>query len=97
MLNKEICLFGAGDYGQSALKHYGSERVAFFVDNDPDKAGTECCGKKVLGFGEFQSLSDGYSLIVSNKYYPQIKTSTIIREKGHDNKSVCHAGIFRYG
>jgi radical SAM protein with 4Fe4S-binding SPASM domain len=77
MLNRPICLFGAGDYGLQALKHYGSERVAYFVDNDPDKAGSEYGGKKVISFGEFQDISEGYSLIVASSYYRQISEQLI--------------------
>ena len=38
--HKKIILFGAGEIGRRALKHFGSGKVAYFADNNEKKAGT---------------------------------------------------------
>jgi hypothetical protein len=57
-------LFGAGIWGQRALKYYGYDKVGIFVDNN--KTG-KYLGKKILNFDEYKNVSEQYECIVCVK------------------------------
>jgi MoaA/NifB/PqqE/SkfB family radical SAM enzyme len=69
---RKIILFGAGNNGRKAFEFYGKERVAYFVDNNPQKTGQELLGKRVLGFPEYLEISEDYHTVIASIGYLQI-------------------------
>lgn len=69
----KYAVFGAGDYGQQTVDYL--EDIAFFVDNNPDKSGTEVKGIPVKLFSECVSDLKQYKVViaVSNRYLPEIE------------------------
>ena len=65
MAEKRTVLFGAGVYGVSALYCLGKENVAFFVDNDPKKAGTRLYGILILSFAELVERYNCYRIVIT--------------------------------
>lgn len=63
---KPIILFGAGETGEKAAEILG-DRVAFFVDNDSEKAGRICCGKKIITFQQYLDVAEKYHCIITAK------------------------------
>lgn len=66
-------IFGAGDYGQQITDYL--EEVAFFIDNNPAKSGTEVKGIAVKLFSECVDELKQYKVViaVSNRYLPEIE------------------------
>ncbi len=62
-MNK-IVIFGAGKYGRLANKTLDKNRVAYFVDNDPDKIGTIIDNKEVFPL-EREYVSDKIVVIAA--------------------------------
>lgn len=52
---KDIVIFGAGGCGKKACKHFGADRVAFFVDNSKEKVGLEIMGIPVISLSRYLS------------------------------------------
>lgn len=67
MIDKNIVIFGAGKIGKKALLFYG-ERVAFFVDNNPDLWGTNIQGICVRSIDEYVKNAEKYLIVVANIY-----------------------------
>lgn len=47
-VEKKIAIFGAGFYGKLAFGQMDSDKVMFFLDNNPEKQGTYFCGKPII-------------------------------------------------
>ncbi|MDR1688173.1 MAG: SPASM domain-containing protein [Clostridiales bacterium] len=73
IFKKKIVLFGAGDYGKKALEHFGSDNVEFFVDNNKSKCGEFFCGKKVIHFSEYESISSSYNTVISTAFSQKVE------------------------
>lgn len=71
MLKKKI-LFGAGRYGHLALKKYGNENVAFFVDNNLDLLGNKIDGIPVISAKQLGKIYEDYEIVVTTKYTKKI-------------------------
>ncbi len=82
-MNK-VVIFGAGVYGQIALKSLGEKQVECFIDNSPQKQGTMYCGKRVISFEEFSADKDKYQIVIASIY-----SASII-------KQLKEAGIAKY-
>lgn len=63
--NDKIIIFGAGKKGREALSFYGSERVAYFADNDAEKIGSVIDGHRVISFDAVLKLMTEYKIVVS--------------------------------
>ncbi len=63
--NKKIIIFGAGEYGRKALKYFGTERVAFFADNNETLLGKEIYGKKVIDINKLKKIYCDYQIVVA--------------------------------
>lgn len=72
---KKFVIFGAGDYGQRTLNILGIDNVAFFIDNDNNKIGTDKNNIPIRGFDECINDLYKYNIViaVSNKYVYEIK------------------------
>ena len=68
-------IFGAGNYGQEALKILGAENICYFIDNSSDKINNIVCEKKVLSFREGISKKGNAKIViaVSDTYRSQIE------------------------
>lgn len=82
-MNKKV-IFGAGVYGQIALKTLGEEQIEYFIDNSPQKQGTLYYGKRVVSFEEFITDTVARQVVVASIY-----SSSII-------KQLKEAGISEY-
>lgn len=82
--NKGVVIFGAGDFGRKTLDIISSDEVAFFVDNDKRKAGTEINGVKVYHFSDVSDILKHYRIIVSvgakyiNEVFKQLKMVSVV-------------------
>lgn len=72
-VSKEIVIFGAGLYGIKALKQYGEEKVAFFIDNSEAKQGTFVQGKVIKGIKDILPHKDRYQIIIATSYSASIE------------------------
>ena len=72
-MNKtKVVIFGASEAGKSALRHcQGEYQVQGFIDNNPDKQGTDFCQLPVFGPQQINDLAIGRVLIAS-EYSEQI-------------------------
>jgi len=83
---KKIIIFGAGRYGRAAVKHYGKENIAYFVDNNKSKWGTYVDNIPIISVEEFQKINnaDDYEVVIASRYYKEIE------------EQICNMGISRY-
>lgn len=70
---KKNVIFGAGIYGIKALKKYGEENVACFIDNSLSKHGTYINGKVVKNLGDILPDIEKYHIIIATNYYSDIE------------------------
>lgn len=70
--DKKIIIFGAGDIGRQALEFYGSDRVAFFVDNSLSAAGKVLNRKLILSWEEYLNIASEYETIVAIKKHDDV-------------------------
>ena len=73
---KKYVLFGAGEYANYAIRIIGKDNIAFIVDNDLNKCGTELNGIPIYSLKEKLTECEKFIVIisVSNKYYNEIAT-----------------------
>ncbi len=70
MAEKKYLIFGAGFYGENALMKYGSDNVAFFIDNDSKKIGITYHGKEIISPEKAAELcrSGEYTVVIASLY-----------------------------
>ncbi len=61
---KKYILFGAGNFGKSALRYYGQDAVWCFADNNGSRVGEDYCGKKIISFEEMKARAGEYALVI---------------------------------
>lgn len=86
--DRQIILFGAGEFGQKALKYLGVDRVNCFVDNNPRLVGTMVEGVPVVSFEQLKELYDSTSC--------QILVSVGRRFVSEVARQLENAGIMKY-
>ena len=65
--NEKIIIFGAGQYGASALNYYGDERVTCFCDNNKALIGKDILGKKIISYDELEKDYRDYKTVIAVK------------------------------
>lgn len=72
---KPYVLFGAGANAANGVRIIGKDKIAFIVDNDKKKAGTDISGIPVYFFPEKQEECHAYKIVIttSEQYYNEIK------------------------
>ncbi|MDR1688174.1 MAG: DUF115 domain-containing protein [Clostridiales bacterium] len=75
---KKIIIFGAGETGYAAYKHYGSEHVISFADNN--KTG-EYCGLPIIGLPKLVEVQDKYDIVIAARLYTE-EISIRLRDAG---------------
>ena len=63
--DRQIILFGAGDYGKKALAYIGNEKIAFFVDNNADAVGKKVEDKEIISFEKLEQIFQDYQIVIS--------------------------------
>lgn len=63
-INKKIIIFGAGNYGEKAIKLL-KEKAVFFADNDKKKWGIFKCGLQVKSPQEIVQLYPQYDILIA--------------------------------
>lgn len=81
---RDIILFGAGDYGKNALSLIGRNQVAYFVDNNPGLSGQTIEGIEIKNPDDMINLEQ-YDIVitVSAKYFQEI--ADILKQYGIHN------------
>lgn len=79
-------IFGAGIYGELALRKNGTENIEYFIDNSPKKQGTKYLEKDVISLDEYFELCEGAHIIVASTYAASIVKQ--LKEKGINNYSI---------
>ena len=74
-MNKKVVLFGAGNYGRRALKIFGKDNIAFFLDTDPKLLEKKIDGIPIKSFMEEKDTLNSYDIVlsVSDKYYEELE------------------------
>lgn len=85
--SKKIILFGAGDFGKRALDYFGSERVAFYADNNIQIVGKQIQGIDIISFDKLKEIYREYQIIIS----VDARKVSILAKQLEDN------GITEYG
>lgn len=82
---KKIVLFGAGYIAHTAIELIGKSDIAFIVDNDSKKSGSNLEGIQVYTFSEKKQDLGKYSIVisVSDKYIEEIEKQ--LSENGINN------------
>lgn len=62
---KQYVLFGAGDYGRRAIRYLSEEKIAFFLDNDPQKSGTKIENIPIYMLEEKRGELSKYTLVIT--------------------------------
>lgn len=62
---KQYVLFGAGEYGRRAIRCLSEEKIAFFLDNDSQKAGTEMENIPIYTLEEKRGVLGDYTLVIT--------------------------------
>lgn len=62
---KQYVLFGAGEYGKRAIRYLSEDKIAFFLDNDPRKAGTKIENIPIYTLEEKRSELIDYTLVIT--------------------------------
>lgn len=72
--NRKIIIFGAGVLSDEAFYTFGSDNIAYYVDNNKTIVGDLKNGKKILSFDELKDIYNDYDIVVSvnRKNYEQI-------------------------
>ncbi|NLM74450.1 MAG: 4Fe-4S dicluster domain-containing protein [Clostridiaceae bacterium] len=88
-MNKQIVLFGAGDFGKKACYYFGFINVYCFVDNNQERLGTSYLGKPVISLAKYLEELREFELIVAVKNY-----DPIIRQLA--DAGIFHVRVFTY-
>lgn len=63
--DKKIILFGAGQFGRMALKHFGQSSVYCFVDNNERLIGKRIYDIPVISFLQLKDIYHDYQIVIS--------------------------------
>lgn len=88
----QLILFGAGNYGKSALSFFGEENVFCFCDNavrgSDDR---EVCGKRVISFDGFREIWQEYITVLCLKPEFSLEVCKQLEEAGIEGYVVYEA------
>ncbi len=72
---KNIILFGAGNYGKAAARHYGKEKIIFFVDNNKVLWGERIFGIPIIAPNQLMEVGKGVDskIIIASRHYREIE------------------------
>ncbi|MDD3138672.1 MAG: class I SAM-dependent methyltransferase [Lachnospiraceae bacterium] len=79
-MDKKIIIFGAGEIGKKVLQEYGSDNVAFFLDNSDSKRGTFFCEKKIINFEEYLKIAENYQTVIAANHLDSMEAQ--LRKNG---------------
>lgn len=79
---KELILFGAGDYGNKALRYFGKERVRCFVDNDARRTGTSIDGVPIVSFDQMVRFHGSCQLVLCVGCRPMMEITAQLESAG---------------
>lgn len=70
-MRKQYIIFGTGKNGMELYNHLEKKEVAFFCDNNPQKAGGKLEGIEIISFERLLEIHDDYRIILSvgDKFY----------------------------
>lgn len=71
-MNKQIVLFGAGDFGKKACYYFGFVNVYCFVDNSQEKLGTSYLGKPVVSLAKYLKELREFELVLAVRNFETI-------------------------
>lgn len=63
--NKQVILFGAGVFGRKALEYFGSDKVAYFADNNSRLTGERIEGIEIISFDALRTIYKDYQIVIS--------------------------------
>ena len=69
---KKIILFGAGEYGQKAIKYYGKDKIAGVVDNDINKVGNQVDGCTIISVQQLEEYMAEYEVVIAIRNYKAV-------------------------
>ena len=62
---KKIILFGAGQFGRKAVQYFGTENIAYFVDNNQKLVGSLIEEIPVISFHDLKKIHEKFQIILS--------------------------------
>lgn len=77
---KKWIVFGAGAFGREVYYYYGKDHIAYFVDNDCERAGDLFFGKEIISFKQYCKIYGQYNTVIAVRHYQSIERQLL--EKG---------------
>ena len=77
-MDKQLILFGSGEFGTEAFSFFGDEAVACFCDNDSDMVGAVKCGKPIISFVELKQKYSNDAIVVISAN--RLNSDAIVRQ-----------------
>lgn len=83
-MDKNLILYGAGEYGTRWIEKIGADRVWKFADSDLDKIGKTICGKEIVSLEQLYAHKENIKIYisVSEKYRKDIEKLLLKSEMG---------------
>lgn len=66
-MSKKLVIFGAGETGVRALKKYGFDKVAFWIDNNNDKHGKQLKGLSIYSVDAVLTEPEKYHIVIASQ------------------------------
>ena len=66
-MDKKIVIFGAGETGVRALKKYGFDKVAFWIDNNKEKHGKQLKGITIYSVEAALPELEKYHIVIASQ------------------------------
>lgn len=79
---KDLILFGTGDYGHKALRYFGKDRVRCFADNDKNRAGTSLDGIPIVSFGQMMEIHKSCQVVLCTGCRPLMEIAAQMEDAG---------------
>ncbi|MBE5865469.1 MAG: radical SAM protein [Lachnospiraceae bacterium] len=83
---EQVILFGTGRYGQMAYQIYGKDAIAYYIDNDSKKVGTEVNGINVRAVDDAVLDSNKYRIILCSIHYELMEQQ--LHQLGYTNYEI---------
>ena len=61
----KFVVWGAGDRGHIAAEIFGIDRIAAYIDSDPQKIGTSFYGKPIIDFAYYKNNYSVHAILIS--------------------------------
>lgn len=93
---RELCIFGAGIWGNELLDSYSNIEFSCFIDNNREKYGKRIKELPVISFNEWIEKSDNSVAVISSKLYHKEQYAQLIEHKIPEERIINAGEIIDY-